>query len=111
MRNDILDEGIKYTGSRTCPECGHQFPLEKFVKRYIMAYGLSKWSCQGCGELIKCNFITVQITSLAGLVVSGVLFAVMTAYVDLGFFNFIFLLPGCALFLLAFYYVKFEKYE
>ncbi len=111
MNNNILDELEKFKGPRTCPECGYQFPLEKFVKRYIMAYGLSKRACQGCGELIKCDFITIQILSLAGLVISGILFAVATAYVDLGFFNFIFLLPGFALFLLAFYYVKFEKVE
>ena len=76
-----------------------------------MAFGLSKWSCRGCGELIKCDFIKIQILSLFGLVISGILFAVATAYVDLGLFNFIFLLPGFALFLLAFYYVKFEQGE
>lgn len=111
MRNDILDEVEKNTGPRTCPECGYQFPFEEFVKRYVMSYGLSKWSCQDCRELIKCDFIKIQIMSLVGLLISGVLFGVLTFYFDLGLLNIIFLVPGFALVLLTFFYVKFEKYE
>ena len=89
MSNDILDEIERNTGPRTCPECGHQFPFGDFVRRYVMSYGLSKWSCQGCHKLIKCDFIKVQIIWLVGLLISGVLFSVLTFYFDLGAFNFI----------------------
>jgi len=36
-KNDnILDAGDKRSGPRTCPECGYQFSLLLFVKRYVM---------------------------------------------------------------------------
>lgn len=110
MSNDILDYE-KNTGPRTCPECGYQFPIWEFVKRFVMSYGLSKWSCQGCRELIKCESIKIQIMLLIGLLISGVLFGVLTSYYDLGLLNIIFLIPGFAAVFLTFFYVKFEKYE
>lgn len=111
MSNDILDEVEKNTGPRTCPECGYQFPFGAFVIRYVMSYGLSKWSCQGCRELIKCDFIKIQIMWFVGLMISGVLFGVLTTYLDLGLLNIIFLIPGFAFVLLTLFYVKFEKCE
>ena len=110
MSNNILDFE-KNTGPRTCPECGYQFPFGEFVKRFVMSYGLSKWSCQGCRELIKCDSINIQIMLLIGLLISGVLFGVLTSYYDLGLLNIIFLIPGFAVVILTFFYVKFEKYE
>ncbi len=94
MRNELLDEDIKYTGPRICPECGYQFPFEEFVRRYIMAFGLSKWSCRGCGEVIKCGFIKLQILSLIGLVIAGILFGFVSSYSDWDLLNIFFLLLG-----------------
>ncbi|MCG8332190.1 MAG: hypothetical protein MI974_31180 [Chitinophagales bacterium] len=111
MSNDILDEVEKYTGPRTCPECGYQFPLWKFVKRYVMSYGLSKWPCHSCGELIKCDFIKLQFFWLLGLLPSGFLFSVMISYFDLGVLNIIFLTPYFAFVLITFHYLTFEKGE
>jgi hypothetical protein len=111
MKNKILDEEIKYEGPRICPECGYQFPFEEFVRRFIMAFGLSKWSCRGCGKVIKCGFIKLQILSLLGLVVAGVLFGLVSSYSDWALLNIAFLMLGFVLFLLPFYYVKFEKYD
>ena len=111
MNKEILDEVEKYTGPRTCPECGHQFPVGEFVKRFVMGFGLSKWRCQGCRVLIKCDFIKIQMLTLAGLTISGILLGVLTSYFDLGLFNIIYLLPGFAFVFLTFYYVKFEKSE
>lgn len=112
MSNDILDEVEKYTGPRTCPECGHQFPFGQFVRQYVMSYGgLSKWACQGCRELIKCDFVKVQVFWLIGIVPFGFLFSVLISYFDLGFLNIIFSAPFFAFALLTLYYAKFEKYE
>lgn len=109
MSNDILDEVEKNTGPRTCPECGHQFPFWEFVKRYVMSYGLSKWHCHGCRELIKCDYIKIQIIWLFGLLVSGSLFGFLHSYFDWGFFNIIFVIPSFAFVFLTLFYVKFEK--
>lgn len=112
MSNEILDEVEKYTGPRICPECGHQFPFGKFVRQYVMSYGgLSKWSCQGCGELIKCDFNKIQFLWLVSILPFGFLYSVLITYFDLGFLNFIFLTPFFAFVLLTLYYAKFEKHE
>ena len=109
MSSDILDEAEKYAGPRTCPECGHQFPFGPFVRRYVMSYGLSKWSCQSCGELIKCDFIKVQVYWLLGLLPFGFLFSVLMSYLDIGVFNLLYSMPFFAFVLLTLYYVRFEK--
>lgn len=109
MRNDILDEVEKNTGPRICPECGYQFPFKEFVRQYVMSYGLSKWSCQRCRELIKCDFIKLQIMWLVGLFIAGALFGVLTSYFDLGLLIIIILIPFFAFVLLSLFYVKFEK--
>jgi hypothetical protein len=109
MSNDILDEVEKYTGHRICPECGHQFPFRKFVSRYIMSYGLSKWACQGCRELIKCDFIKLQIIWFAGLVIFSFSFGLLNAYFDLGLLNIFILIAYLAFILLTLFYAKFEK--
>lgn len=111
MSNDILDEVEQYTGPRTCPKCGHQFPFGKFVSRYVMSYGLSKWPCHGCGETIECDFIKLQFYWLLGLLPFGFLFSVMIAYRDMGWLNIIYSIPFFAFVLLTLYYVKFEKPE
>jgi len=111
MSNDILDEVEKNTNPRTCPECGYQFPFGAFVTRYLMSYGLSKWSCHGCGELIKCDFIKIQMMWLVGLVIFGGLFGVFVFYLDLGLFNIIFLLPFFAFVWRTLFYAKFEKHK
>lgn len=116
MHDNILDEELekedKYSGSRTCPECGYQFPYGKFVRQYAMSYGgVSKWTCRGCGELITCDFVKIQFFWLAGLLFFGFLFAILTLYVDLGSWNVIFLIPFFAFVFGTFYYVKFQRYK
>lgn len=111
MSNNILDEAEKYTGPRTCPECGHQFPFGDFVKRCVMSYGSSKWSCQACRTAIKCDLIKVQLFWLIGLLPFGFLFSVLRPYVDLGSFDFLLVVPFFAFVLSTLYYVKFEKQE
>lgn len=112
MSKDILDEVEKYTGPRTCPECGHQFPFREFVRQYAMSYGgVSKWVCPGCRELIKCDFIKIQFFWLVALVPCGFLFSVLVSSFDLGMLNIIYVIPYFAFVLLTFFYVKFEKYE
>jgi len=111
MNNDILDEFEKHTGPRTCPECGFQFPFGKFVRRFVMSYGLSKWSCQGCRELIKCDFIKIQMMWLIGILVNGILFGVVISYSNLGLFNIIFLIPFFAFVLRTLFYAQFEKHN
>lgn len=109
MSNKILDEAETHTGPRTCPNCGYQFPFREFVRLYVMSYGLSEWSCQDCGELIKCDFIKLQIMWLVGILLSAVLVGALTAYFDFDLFNIFFLVPYFAFMLLTLYYAKFER--
>lgn len=111
MSNNILDETEKYTGPRTCPNCGHQFPFRDFFRRYIMSYGSSKWSCHGCGELIECDFVRVQIIWLVGILATGVLCGISNAYINLGVFNILFVILYFTFALRILYYAKFEKFE
>ncbi len=110
MSNDILDEVEKYTGPRTCPECGHQIPFVKFVSRFALSYGLSQWHCHGCGALIKCEFIKIQTLWFVGMLVSGGLLFVLYPYFDFDFLL-IFLITNLIFIMLTFYYIKFEKGE
>ncbi|MEO0726283.1 MAG: hypothetical protein AAFZ63_17200, partial [Bacteroidota bacterium] len=93
MHHNILDEAEKHTGPRTCPNCGYQFPFGKFVRRYVVSFGLSKWKCHACREVIKCDFIKLQFYWLLALLPCGFLFGVLDGYFDLGLFNIVFLLP------------------
>ncbi|MCF8243634.1 MAG: hypothetical protein K9J37_04470 [Saprospiraceae bacterium] len=111
MHNEILDIVEKNTGPRTCPACGHQYPFGVFVRRYVMSYGLSTWPCQGCRESIKCDFIKLQIMWLVGLVITGFVLGVLTAYFDWGLLNLILLIPYFAFVLLTLFYAKFEKHN
>ncbi|MEM8524869.1 MAG: hypothetical protein AAGG68_09505 [Bacteroidota bacterium] len=111
MSNNILDQVEDYIGPRTCPKCGHQFPFWKFVSRYVMSYGLSKWRCQSCGTLMKCDFIKLNFLWLLGLLPFGFLIGGLISYFGLGVHNLLFLIPFFAFVLLTFFYVKFEKVE
>ena len=111
MHNDILDEIEKHTGPRSCPDCGYQLPFGEFVRRYVLSYGLSKWPCQGCRVLLTCDYSKIQMISLLGLLVAGVLFGLSAFYFDLGLFNVVYMLPYFAFVLYLLFYVKFEKYK
>lgn len=111
MNNEILDEAEKYTGPRICPECGYQFPFGIFARWFIMSYGLSKWSCRGCGELLKYDSIKIQMLWLVVMLVAGVLIGVLIPYFDLILLIIIFLIPSLVFILMTLFYVKFEKYK
>lgn len=111
MRNNILDEAEKYTTPRTCPNCGHEYPLRTLVKRYIMSYGLSKWACPNCDTLIKCDFIRIQMIWFVGILLTGVLCGVLNAYFDLGLLNIIFVILYFAFALWVLSQAKFERYK
>jgi predicted RNA-binding Zn-ribbon protein involved in translation (DUF1610 family) len=111
MSKQILDETEKYTGPRTCPNCGYEFPFRQFVRLYVMGYGLSKWNCHSCGELIKCDFIRVQIIWLIAILFTGVICGLANSYIDLGMFNILFVILYFAFALRTLYYVKFERFE
>jgi len=111
MNKNILDETEKHTGPRICPNCGHQFPFRKFVRLYVMGYGLSKWACHGCGEVIKCDFVRVQIIWLVGILTTGILCGILNSYIYLGLFNIIFVMLYFAFALRVLFNVKFERYR
>lgn len=110
MSNNILDFE-KNMGPRTCPACGFQFPFGDFVRRFVMSFGLSKWPCQGCRKLIKCDFIKVQMIWLVGQLVSGVLFGVLMPYFDLVLLIIILLIANFAFIFQTLFYAKFERCE
>jgi len=103
MNNDILDEAEKQSGPRICPECGYQFPFAKFVSRYLMSYGLSKWSCQGCQTLLKCDFMKIQMF--------GALCGLLMSYIGAGWSIAISLVLYFVFALRTLFYVEFAKYE
>ena len=74
-----------------------------------MSFGLSKWKCHACREVIKCDFIKLQFYWLLALLPCGFLFGVLDGYFDLGLFNIVFLLPFFDFVSLTLYYVKFER--
>ncbi len=111
MHHNILDEPEKETNPRTCPACGFQFPFWTFVRKYAMAFGFSRWSCQSCGEQLKCDYIKMQVWWLLGLVPCALLMGISLSYFDLGAWNIIFVFPFYAFVLLTLYYAKFERYE
>ncbi len=111
MKKQILDEDIEYTGYRTCPKCAHQFPFFAFFKRYLMSYGLSKWTCQKCGQLIKCDFIKIQMIWLVGLLFSGGLFYILMPYLELSLLNIVVIILYLCFVLSTLFYAKFEKHK
>jgi len=69
-KNDnILDAVDKNVGPRICPECGYQFSLLLFVKRYVMKFGFSKWTCPSCREFIKYNYCKSNLIGAVGFFV------------------------------------------
>jgi ribosomal protein S27AE len=110
MRKNILDEADQLTGPRTCPECGHRFPLGVFMVRFVMSFGLSRWACQGCGTLLKCDFVKIQSIWFVGMLLIWGLGGLLVYYYDPNFFLPIFLLVNFAFIFITLYFVKFEKY-
>ena len=111
MSKNILDAAEEYSGPRTCPHCGHQFPFGAFVRRTVMSYGLSKWACHGCQKMIKCDLIKLQFYWLLGLLPFGLLCGVFISYYNFKGLNVFFLIPFFAFMLFTFYHVKFKKAE
>ena len=114
MNDNILDtpeETEKHTGPRICPVCGYQFPYWEFVRKYIVSYGLSRFMCRNCREVLKCDYIKIQIVWNIGTLIFGVLFWLALSYLNLGAFNFIFLILYLVFVFMTFYYLKFEKHE
>lgn len=110
MSNDILDEKVKYNSPRTCPNCGHEIPFVKFVSRFLRSFGLSRWACHSCGTMIKCEYIKIQTLWTFGMLVSGALLYLLSAYFDMDFL-FIFLVVNVVFVFATFYHIKFELSE
>ncbi|MEM6700346.1 MAG: hypothetical protein AAF599_18220, partial [Bacteroidota bacterium] len=84
-------------------------PFGKFVGRFVMSYGLSKWYCRSCGKSIRCDFIKIQFFWLLSLLPSGLLIGFLIHSFDWGWLNILFLIPSFAFVLLTLYYAKFEE--
>jgi len=111
MSNEILDLEDKYSGPRTCPNCGHQFPFEKFVNRFVMSFGLSKFSCQNCGAPLKCDYMKIQLTWGASLIPIGILFLFLKDYLSVGWLTIISLAIYMTVVLVTLYHAKFKRNE
>ena len=109
MNHEVLDEVQKNTKPRSCPDCGSVYPLGKFVRRFILSFGFLKWKCDGCGALLKCDFIKLQLFWFIGLVICLGLVALASTQLKLGDKSMLFLLPYFPFVLWTMYYVKFEK--
>jgi uncharacterized protein (UPF0212 family) len=110
-KNDnILDVVDKNTGPRTCPECGYQFSLLLFVKRYVMKFGFPKWTCPSCHEFIKYNYTKSNLIGAVGFIICIFLFQVLLSKIGLDLPNFIFLIPYFFFVLVQLNFDKFEKY-
>jgi len=109
MPNNILDHNEQSKAPRSCPNCGYEFPFRPFVRRYILSYGMSEWACHSCGEMIKCDFVKLQMLWLLGIFVSAVLIGLLTSYFEMDLFNIFFIIPYFAFMLWTLYHAKFER--
>ena len=91
--NNILDEADKNTGPRTCPECGYQYTLLLFVKRYVMKFGFSKWTCPSCHEFIKYNYFKSNLIGAIVFLVCVFSFQGLQSSLGWDLPNYIFIIP------------------
>ena len=108
--DDILDAVDKKTGSRTCPECGYQFHLFLFVKRYVMKFGFSKWKCPSCQKSIKYNYTKSNLIGAVGFIICVFGFQILPARFGMDLPNFSFLIPYFVFLLVQLNFDKLEKY-
>lgn len=111
MSNEILDAEDKYSGPRICPNCGYQFPFEKFVNRFVMSFGLSKFSCRNCGTELKSDYIKIQLTWGASLIPIGIIFFTLKDYINVGWLSIISVGLYMLVAIITLYNAKFKKYE
>lgn len=108
--DNILDAGDKNSGPRTCPECGFQFSLLLFVKRYVMKFGFPKWTCPNCRKFIKYNYTKSNLIGVVIFVVCIFLFLFFQSKFGLDLPTYIFLFPYFFLVLIQLNFDRFEKY-
>ena len=111
MTNDILDKADNHSGPRTCPECGFQFPFLLFVNRFIMKYGISKWSCPSCQAFITYNYRKTYLLWAAGFFLIIFLFQGVRLLFEWNLQNQFFIIPCIFLVLLPLYLGTFGKYD
>ena len=107
--NNILDAPEKYSGPRTCPNCGYQVSFWKFVGRYATARGQSLFYCPNCRNQLKFAYFKIQVLLLLGICLVGVLFGLSHAYFDFGSFDFLFVFPFMGLVFSILYFAKFKE--
>ena len=108
---NILDTAVKYKGYRTCPECGYQFPLLSFIKRYVLKYGFSKWTCPTCHKNIKYNYGRSDIIMVVIFFACILMFLVLDSNFDWDLPLIVFLVPYFIFYVLLLYYARLEEYE
>jgi len=111
-KNDnILDAADKNTGPRTCPECGYQFSLLLFVKRYVLKFGFPKWTCPNCNKFIKFNYTKSNLIGAVAFILFICLFQGLNLKFGLDLPDFIFLIPYFIFALILLNFGKLEKYN
>ena len=108
--DNILDVVDKNTGPRTCPECGYQFSLLLFVKRYIMKFGFPKWTCPNCQKFIKYNYTKSNLIGAIAFIVCIFLFQGLQSKFGLDLPILVFLIPYFFFVLVQLNFDRFEKY-
>lgn len=108
--DNILDAVDKKTGPRTCPECGYQFPLSAFVKRYVMKFGFAKWTCPNCQKSIKYNYTKSNLIGAVGFIACVFAFQILPPKFGLELPNFSFLIPYFVFLLVQLNFDRLEKY-
>lgn len=110
-RNEnILDSNDQYTGPRTCPECGYQFSLLLFVKRYVLKFGFPKWTCPSCHKFIKYNYTKSNLIGAVGFIVCILFVQTLKSKIGLDLPTFTFLIPYLFFMLVQLNFDKFEQY-
>jgi len=111
-RNDnILDEVEKNIGPRTCPECGYQFSLLLFLKRYILKHGFSKWTCPNCNKFIKYNYTKANIIMVIVFFVCVFSFLGLQSKFGWDFPNYAFIIPYFIFAIILLNFDRLEKYK
>ncbi len=109
--DNILDAAEKKSGPRICPECGFQYPVSLFIKRYVLKFGFSKWTCPNCSKLIKYNYYKSNLISLVGFLVCVFSFQALNSKFGFNLPFFLFLVPYFVFLFILLKNEKLEKHE
>lgn len=108
---NILDATDKNSGPRTCPECGYQFPLILFVRRFVSKFGFPKWTCPSCRQFIRYNYTRANLIGVVVFIICIVSYLGLKAKLGWDLPDYFFIFPYFFLGLILLNMDRLEKHE